>query len=381
MSFPATFLRLLLLGSLLGAGPALGQRIRIAAANISSGDGQDYDPGHGIRIFKGLKPDIILIQEFNYLTNSASDVRALVDEAFGAGFSYYREGGPGSIPNGIISRYPLLESGEWPSPVAERDFAWARIDLPGARELLAVSVHLPTTDSQRPNEAVQLASFIKDYYAANNGARGSDYLVIGGDFNTDTRSEACLETLSSLVVIGTAHPADRLGNVNTNAGRAKPYDAVYAGKGWHALQTATVLGKSVFPNGLVADTRTYQPIAELAPALAGDSGASNMQHQAVVKDYQLPVAADPPQLQLLEARIRAAAPPQVALAFRSTPGATYEVEATAQLGAGAWATLGSFAAVGERTGVEVVATAAGAGQVQDVLLGAAARRFYRVVRR
>lgn len=384
MSMLVRLLRFGLLCFLLGEGrgPVFAQRIRVVAANISSGDGQDYNPGHGIRIFKGLKPDIALIQEFNYLSNSGADLRALVDEAFGAEFSYYREGGPGSIPNGIVSRYPLLDAGEWPSPVAERDFAWARIDLPGNRELLAVSVHLPTTDSQRPNEAAQLVNFIKDYYAADHGARASDYLVIGGDFNTDTRTEACLATLGAVVSIGSRHPADRLGNVNTNASRAKPYDAVYGGKGWHELQTGTALGGSLFPNGLVADTRVYQPIAELAPALVSDSAASNMQHQAVVKDYRLPVAADPAQLGLLDASFSVRAPRRFQMVFRSTPGATYEVEVAAGLGAGeGWAALGSFVAVGERTAVDVVAAAPGGGQVLDVQLGAAARRFYRVVRR
>ena len=62
-------LRLLLLLGLAtpGTRSAVAQRIRIVAGNITSGNGQNYNEGHGIRIFQGLKPDIILIQEFNYL--------------------------------------------------------------------------------------------------------------------------------------------------------------------------------------------------------------------------------------------------------------------------------------------------------------------------
>ena len=139
---------------------AFAQKVRIAAGNISSGNGQDYTQGHGLRIFQGVKPDIILIQEFNYLSNSTPDIRNFVNTAFGAGFSYFRESNTGSIPNGVISRYPILESGQWVSTVAERDYAWARIDLPGNREMLAVSVHLPTDDAKRPAEAGDLNNYI-----------------------------------------------------------------------------------------------------------------------------------------------------------------------------------------------------------------------------
>ncbi len=105
-------------------------RIRLMAANLTSGSSQTYDPGHGIRIFQGAHPDVAMIQEFNYGTNSAADVRAFVDAAFGPGFSYFRESGA-QIPNGIVSRWPIVASGEWDdTSVANRDFAWARIDIP-----------------------------------------------------------------------------------------------------------------------------------------------------------------------------------------------------------------------------------------------------------
>jgi len=49
---------------------ALGEvRLRLVAANTTSGTQQSYDPGHGIRIFQGLKPDVVMIQEFNYGDN------------------------------------------------------------------------------------------------------------------------------------------------------------------------------------------------------------------------------------------------------------------------------------------------------------------------
>jgi len=43
--------------------------VRVMAANLN-GDTQSYQP-FAIRIFQGLKPDIVAIQEFNYSNNTA----------------------------------------------------------------------------------------------------------------------------------------------------------------------------------------------------------------------------------------------------------------------------------------------------------------------
>src|SRR6266581_3022218 len=80
--------------------------VRIMAANLN-GNTQSYQP-FAIRIFQGLKPDIVAIQEFNYSNNAPADIRSMVDTAFGTNFSYFRESNSGySIPNGIVSRYPI----------------------------------------------------------------------------------------------------------------------------------------------------------------------------------------------------------------------------------------------------------------------------------
>lgn len=258
-------------------------RIRVMAGNLTSDTGQSYDVGHGMRIFKGAHPDVALVQEMNYGTNSATDIRAFVDAAFGTEFSYYREGGA-QIPNGIVSRYPILESGEWDdTSVSNRDFAWARIDVPGPVDLWAVSLHLLTSSSSSRNtEAQKLVSYIKGKVPAG------DYLVIGGDFNTGSRSEACISTLAQIVMTGSPYPVDQKGNGNTNASRSSPYDWVLADGDLDARETPVVLGSSTYTNGLVVDTRIYTPLAELSPALSGDSGAAYMQHMGVVRDFMIP---------------------------------------------------------------------------------------------
>lgn len=255
-------------------------------ANLTSGTRQSYDPGHGQRIMQGVGPDIVLIQEFNYGDNGADELRAFVDGTFGSTFSYYQEDGA-QIPNGIISRYPIVEAGEWDDgEVGNRDFAWARIDIPGPIDLWAVSVHFLTRSSTvRRDEARQLVTSIQAIVPEG------DYLVIGGDFNTDNRSEPCISTLSDVVVTSGPYPADGNGDTDTNAGRSKPYDWVLVDDDLDRLETAVVIGGSRFTSGLVVDTRVYSPIEELSPALATDSGASSMQHMGVVRDFLLPADA------------------------------------------------------------------------------------------
>ncbi|WP_225413549.1 endonuclease/exonuclease/phosphatase family protein [Stigmatella hybrida] len=258
-------------------------RIRLMAANISSGNYQAYE-APGIRLMQGAQPDIVMIQEFNYKSGSISD---LVNTTFGPGFYYYQEAGA-QIPNGIISRYPIIASGEWKDPeVDNRDFAWARIDIPGPKDLWVVSVHLLTRNATTRNtEAVSIVEKIKANVPAG------DYLAIGGDFNTDSRSESCFNTFKQVVDIDGPHPADKNGNSNTNASRGKPYDHVLVDADLRAYQTATVIGASSFASGLVLDSRVYTPLSEIAPVQQSDSAASNMQHMGVIKDFLVPLGGD-----------------------------------------------------------------------------------------
>jgi endonuclease/exonuclease/phosphatase family metal-dependent hydrolase len=273
-------------GQLGEARQALDVRVRMMTGNLSSGNYQSYDPGNGTRIFQGVDPDIVMIQEFNYGTNSAADVRSFVDTAFGTSFSYFREAGA-QIPDGIISRYPILAAGEWnDASVSNRDFAWARIDVPGPVDLWAVSVHLLTSSATARNtEAQSLVAYIKAAVPAG------DYLIIGGDLNTGSRTESCVTTLSQVAVTAGPWPADKNGNTNTNASRGSPYDWLLADADLSAHKTPVVIGSKTYTNGLVVDTRVYAPLAEISPALISDSAASNMQHMGVIRDFWIPDGA------------------------------------------------------------------------------------------
>ena len=66
--------------------------VRVLASNLSSGNNQSYETP-GLNILKGLKPDIIAIQEFNYGSDSAADIKFMVTNTFGTNFVYFRESG------------------------------------------------------------------------------------------------------------------------------------------------------------------------------------------------------------------------------------------------------------------------------------------------
>lgn len=271
--------------SMLSSHPgAATERLRVMAANLTSGNGQSYDPGEGIRIMQGMAPDIVLIQEFNYGDDSDDDLRVMVDAAFGPEFSFYREGNA-NIPNGIISRYPIVEFGEWDDKqVSDRDFAYARINIPGPVDLWAISLHLLTSSSgDRSSEAQALVKLIQQNIPSG------DLVVLGGDFNTSSRTEACITALSNVVVTKGPYPADQKQNDNTNEGRSKPYDWLLADPELDAYKTPVLIGSSTFPNGLVIDSEVYTPLEEVAPIELGDSHAKNMQHMGVVRDFLLPV--------------------------------------------------------------------------------------------
>ncbi len=263
--------------------------VRVVAANLTSGSHQTYSPdngnhsnpeGAGARILRGLRPDVALLQEF---TTTVS-VRQWVNATFGEEFSFFIETEPGGIPNGIVSRWPIVESGEWDDVTQKnRDFVWAKIALPGRRFLWAISVHLYSQKpAVRAAEAKALAELVRTKVPSE------DFVVLGGDFNTKQRSEACMAELAGLFDVKAAPPADQAGLSETNANRNKPYDWVLADTELAATAAPTRIGGAEFAHGLVFDSRVFTPLADVAPVQAGDSAAPHMQHMVVVRDFVVP---------------------------------------------------------------------------------------------
>ena len=270
-------------------------KIRAMAANITSGNYQAYSEGHGIRIFQAVKPDVILIQEFNmYNANdSSADIRKLVDTAFGSEFNYYH--GNGQIPNGIISRYPILESGYWASNVvSNRNWDWAVIDLPGPKELLAVSVHLHTDKNAR--EMPELMDKIQAKIDEGKQKGQGYFLLLGGDFNTKSRN-VVVSNMSELFETEGPYPVDQNGESGTSENRDHPYDWLLCSPDWCAKEIPVEIGVHTgadgYTNGHVFDSRVYAKtkvgntteLEYVPPVQAGDSDAFQMQHMAVIRDF------------------------------------------------------------------------------------------------
>ena len=87
--------------------------VRVMAANLN-GNSQTLGTSQ-LNILQGLKADIVAMQEFLYSDNSTNAFRQMIDDTFGTNYVYFRESGY-SLPNGIISRYPIIASGSWDDP-------------------------------------------------------------------------------------------------------------------------------------------------------------------------------------------------------------------------------------------------------------------------
>ncbi len=290
-------------------------QIRIMAGNITSGSNESYDAEASQRILQAIKPDIAMIQEFKVFKTPFDD---FVTNIFGPEFYYFRgtvtenfkgtDTDKSAKPNGIISRYEIIESGEWrpqyektvsgnvtyTNAYDDRQWTWAVIDIPGNRDLLAISVHLHTDNHAK--EFNPLATLI-----AEKQKEGNYYVVIGGDFNTKEGSDGRDAVLDSTALMDIFYaqrgewPVDQKGNPATNKKRASPLDWLMFSHDLEPLEVGTEIGahtgESAYPNGHVFDSRVYDEVGELymvQPVEAADSGAVNMQHMPVIRTFAVP---------------------------------------------------------------------------------------------
>jgi Endonuclease/Exonuclease/phosphatase family len=263
--------------------PGRAEVIKVMGANLISG-GYPYiyyfSPSR--RLFQGLEPDIVLIQEFR--VNSGT-LRDYVDEVFGSEFYLYT--GSGGFPNGIISRYPFKSSGEWDDPyLVDREFSWAVIDIPGTTDLQVVSVHLkastgPDNRTKREGEA----TYIKDYVQTNFD--NNHYILVGGDLNTyHSPVEPCISVFASFLEINDHIPVDRYGDSDTNENRNERYDWLMPNQVLddHHTTLRVGTGSQAFPEGIVFDSWIFTPLGEVSPVEYNDSHGT-MTHMGVMKAY------------------------------------------------------------------------------------------------
>lgn len=259
------------------------QYATIMAANLS-GQISECETTYGAeaeRIFKGLQPDIVAIQEWN-VTNASR--RAFVDAVFGTGFAFCVEAyGTCPMPNGIISRWAITASGEWNDPeLSNRDFTWATINLPGTQDLHIVSLHIKAGDTSADEDTRELEARALTNYMRVAGWPAWDFVVVAGDFNAGNRSDAGVQVVTQLVS-DLRQPSDQNGDKDTNIPRNKPYDYVLPNALLESNQVTLTVGGLDFPNGLVFDSRLWA--APPAPIRTNDSAGTGIQHLAVLKRF------------------------------------------------------------------------------------------------
>lgn len=314
--------------------------VTLASANLTSGGSAIYmEPG--ARILQALVADVVAIQEFK-VTNAAGH-RAFVDANFGTDFFYCVEP-TGNLPNGVISRWPILAWGEWPDPqVGDRDFVWATVDVPGGRPLHVVSVHLHASGGAVSRE---IEAHLLTNYIAQAGFHPSDLVVLCGDLNTQSRSEAAFLVLKS-VLSDARQPADQYGDTDSNQPRNRPYDVVLPMPYLDARHRPVRFGGLTFPEGLVFDTRLWTPASIPYPAQVADAATLSMQHMGVQKLFGLD------RFVTLLARsdghgVVSPAQPEVGVGSNQTVALTaapyFHVDAVAFDGAVVWAPTGRLAA-------------------------------------
>lgn len=337
--------------------------IRVVAANLTTGNFQRYETP-GLNILKGLKPDVVAIQEFNctnsFGVNTEASISNMVATTFGTNFAYFRESGY-SIPNGVISRYAITESNSWvdsDTGVNDRGFAMAKIDLPGTNDLYIVSVHLKASNgatdvTRRAAEAAEVTSLIQSSFGTNA------WIVIAGDMNLYSDSEPAINTFKTYMSDSPV-PADLSGDSDTNVGRNERYDRILVSFPLTNALVPVVLPSHTLPNGLVFVSTNYVPLSDVSPVQFGDSYTYMMQHMAVVKDLQISYAVtnflslDPPVLTFELPGV---------LRWQSLSNLTYTVLASTNFGD--WDIIGTANSTTESFSF-------------TNLIGADAQRFYRV---
>lgn len=316
--------------------------LRVVAANLTEGNNQRYETP-GLNILQGLKPDIVAIQEFNYAStggaglNTPAAFREMLDRTFGTDFGYFREAGY-NIPNGIISRYPIIANGSWLDSdvgVNDRGFAWAQIDVPGTNDLYVVSVHLKASNSssdvaRRAAQTVELQALIATNFPPDA------WIIVAGDFNIYAEDEAAVATLRTFVSDAQV-PTDLNGNPHTNQGRNRRYDRVLASFSLTNSLTPVVMPSHTLTNGLVFVSTNYAPLSDVTPVQFGDSTVTGMQHMAVVKDFEIALQdtnlfVPPPVLALSSNGV---------LHWQGLRNVTYTVQTKTNLLTANWLTLGT----------------------------------------
>ena len=280
-------LGLLLEAGFLGVPISRAEVIKVMTANISHTLPFPRYGDKARHIFQGLKPDVVLAQEF---TVQSGTRREYIDAAFGTGFDWSCS----DDSNAVISRWDIQSHGQWVDPAfvnINRWFAWAVIDLPGDKDLQVISIHLKAgSTSSDVSRRLQAAEALKDHVRASFD--DGQYIIIGGDTNAQGLGEAVLQKLDEFLDVFDHRPADRNGNMTTNEVRSKYIDWIMPNHLLDERHVPLYVGQvdtsfRRYTEGIVFDSWVFHTIADLPPILYGDSHGEYMGHLAVMKAFQI----------------------------------------------------------------------------------------------
>jgi len=141
------------------------------------------------------QPAVILLQNFVAGDNSEAAINNWVTTTFGDEFSYARDA-KSPIPSGVISRFSIIKYGVWSDlETKEGDgrSLYARINLPGEKDLWVINTHFSLEPKQRLAQAHDLLDHLLIEVPEN------DYVLVGGQLNITDIDDPALEALQKLL--------------------------------------------------------------------------------------------------------------------------------------------------------------------------------------
>jgi len=159
--------------------------VRVMTYNIHSAFASDgrQDPEAIARVIEASDADIIALQEVSrgWLINGSTDLMAWFARRLGMQVLFEGTTGP-MWGNAILTRFPILEHGSGPLPLAgslmARGYLWAKIDVGDQEPLLVIATHLHHVETENQVRLEQVPVVLAFWDQA-------PYSLIMGDMNAE----------------------------------------------------------------------------------------------------------------------------------------------------------------------------------------------------
>jgi endonuclease/exonuclease/phosphatase family metal-dependent hydrolase len=177
--------------------------LRTMTYNIKHGKGTDgvIDEERIGALIATQMPDLVSLQEVDNATLRSSGVDQAAAIAEAAGMPHYIFGraidfSGGEFGVAILSRFPIRFSGVELLPVTggleQRIALWVEVEVPGIGPVLFVNTHLEAyfVEQDRLDQIARLNELFADSPITPAGTAMPEIVLLAGDFNADTGSDA-----------------------------------------------------------------------------------------------------------------------------------------------------------------------------------------------